>query len=84
MANTILQKLHPSPIASKIRTIALAIMLGLGAALTVGSNAQAAQEVNMLATALGVAQAKSPSDLNDLEIAHVAYTADLIDIRYAV
>ncbi len=37
----------------------------------------------MLTTALGVAQAKSPSELNDLEIAHVAYTADLIDIRYA-
>jgi putative membrane protein len=30
-----------------------------------------------------IAYAKSPSDLNDLEIAHVAYTADLIDIRYA-
>lgn len=29
------------------------------------------------------AQAKSPADLNDLEIAHVAYTADNIDIRYA-
>ncbi len=28
-------------------------------------------------------QAESPSDLNDLEIAHVAYTADNIDIRYA-
>lgn len=26
---------------------------------------------------------KSPADLNDLEIAHVAYTADNIDIRYA-
>ena len=26
---------------------------------------------------------KSPADLNDLEIAHVAYTADSIDIRYA-
>jgi putative membrane protein len=25
----------------------------------------------------------SPADLNDLEIAHVAYTADNIDIRYA-
>ncbi len=25
----------------------------------------------------------SPADLNDLEIAHVAYTADEIDIRYA-
>lgn len=29
------------------------------------------------------AQAKSPADLNDLEIAHVAYTADIIDIQYA-
>ena len=29
------------------------------------------------------AKAPSPADLNDLEIAHVAYTADLIDIRYA-
>ena len=27
--------------------------------------------------------AESPADLNDLEIAHVAYTADSIDIRYA-
>jgi len=27
--------------------------------------------------------ADKPSDLNDLEIAHVAYTADNIDIRYA-
>lgn len=27
--------------------------------------------------------AESPTDLNDLEIAHVAYTADSIDIRYA-
>ncbi|WP_350336032.1 DUF4142 domain-containing protein [Coralliovum pocilloporae] len=34
----------------------------------------------MLATA---AQAESPADLNDLQIAHVAYTADNIDIRYA-
>ena len=32
---------------------------------------------------LGQAQAKSPADLNDLEIAHAAYTADNIDIRYA-
>lgn len=31
----------------------------------------------------GMAQAQSAADLNDLEIAHVAYTADLIDIRYA-
>ena len=29
------------------------------------------------------ALAKSPADLNDLEIAHVAYTADSVDIRYA-
>jgi putative membrane protein len=29
------------------------------------------------------AVAESPADLNDLEIAHVAYTADNIDIRYA-
>lgn len=29
------------------------------------------------------AQAQSPADLNDLEIAHVAYVADTIDIRYA-
>ncbi len=28
-------------------------------------------------------QADSPAELNDLEIAHVAYTADNIDIRYA-
>lgn len=27
--------------------------------------------------------ADSPADLNDLEIAHVAYTADVVDIRYA-
>ena len=32
---------------------------------------------------LSVSQASSPADLNDLEIAHVAYTADNIDIRYA-
>jgi len=30
-----------------------------------------------------VAKDKTPADLNDLEIAHVAYTADVIDIRYA-
>ena len=29
------------------------------------------------------ASAKSPAELNDLEIAHVAYVADNIDIRYA-
>lgn len=32
---------------------------------------------------LGQANAQSPADLNDLQIAHVAYTADNIDIRYA-
>ena len=37
----------------------------------------------LVAATLGTAQAQSPGDLNDLEIAHVAYTADLIDIRYA-
>ena len=31
----------------------------------------------------GMARAESPAELNDLEIAHVAYTADIIDIRYA-
>lgn len=30
-----------------------------------------------------VAEANSPADLNDLQIAHVAYTADNIDISYA-
>ncbi|MCZ6693861.1 MAG: DUF4142 domain-containing protein, partial [Bacteroidetes bacterium] len=29
------------------------------------------------------AHAESPAELNDLEIAHVAYTADSIDISYA-
>ncbi len=37
-----------------------------------------------LLTAVSIgAHAESPADLNDLEIAHVAYTADSIDIRYA-
>lgn len=31
----------------------------------------------------GMAMAKEPAELNDLEIAHVAYIADNIDIRYA-
>ncbi len=34
-------------------------------------------------TSFGSVWANSPADLNDLEIAHVAYTADNIDIRYA-
>ncbi len=36
-----------------------------------------------LVTVVSAALAKSPAELNDLEIAHVAYTADSIDIRYA-
>lgn len=36
-----------------------------------------------LSLAVAPAYAESPADLNDLEIAHVAYTADNIDIRYA-
>lgn len=43
-------------------------ILALGLAVSVFQNAAFAQ---------------SPADLNDLEIAHVAYTADNIDIRYA-
>ena len=31
----------------------------------------------------GTANAQTPAELNDLEIAHVAYIADNIDIRYA-
>ncbi|MGI9407500.1 MAG: DUF4142 domain-containing protein [Hyphomicrobiaceae bacterium] len=37
----------------------------------------------VVSTITGAAQAQSPSELNDLEIAHVAYTAGSIDIRYA-
>ena len=37
----------------------------------------------LLMTLSANAYAKSAADLNDLEIAHVAYTADVIDIRYA-
>ena len=37
----------------------------------------------LFATMQTSAYAESPGDLDDLEIAHVAYTADLIDIRYA-
>jgi len=44
-------------------------------------------KILMAALAFGLstttAIAKEPSELNDLEIAHVAYTADLIDIKYA-
>ena len=39
--------------------------------------------VMSMAVMTGTAQAQSPEDLNDLEIAHVAYTADVVDIRYA-
>jgi putative membrane protein len=37
----------------------------------------------LIASLSSTAFAQSPGDLNDLEIAHVAYTADIIDIRYA-
>ena len=37
----------------------------------------------MLGMNAGMAVAQSPADLNDLQIAHVAYNADNIDIRYA-
>lgn len=36
-----------------------------------------------LTTIVGGAQANDPAKLNDLQIAHVAYTADNIEIRYA-
>lgn len=36
-----------------------------------------------IASFAGSALADNPADLNDLEIAHVAYVADNIDIRYA-
>ena len=36
-----------------------------------------------IAITSGSAVAGSPAELNDLEIAHVAYVADNIDIRYA-
>jgi putative membrane protein len=36
-----------------------------------------------LLSIFGSAHAQSPAELNDLQIAHVAYTADNIDIRYA-
>jgi len=36
-----------------------------------------------IASMVGVAHANDPAKLNDLEIAHVAYIADNIDIRYA-
>ncbi len=37
----------------------------------------------VLAVSYTSAQAESPAELNDLQIAHVAYIADNIDIRYA-
>ncbi len=39
--------------------------------------------LGIVAVHSSMALAQSPADLNDLEIAHVAYTADSIDIRYA-
>jgi len=44
------------------------LLIALGLAFTLGH---------------GPANANSPADLNDLQIAHVAYIADNIDIRYA-
>ena len=43
----------------------------------------AATTLLVAASAAVMAADKNPADLNDLEIAHVAYTADNIDIRYA-
>jgi len=37
----------------------------------------------IIASFASFAQAENPADLNDLQIAHVAYIADNIDIRYA-
>ena len=37
----------------------------------------------VLSTLTNIAYAQSPAEMNDLEIAHAAYTADNIDIRYA-
>ena len=42
-----------------------------------------AAAVLSLAVTAGAAHADKAAKLSDLEIAHVAYTADLIDIRYA-
>ena len=39
--------------------------------------------LSLLLCVSGTTVAQSPAELNDLEIAHVAYTADNIDIRYA-
>ncbi len=39
--------------------------------------------VSVFSVSVNADKAPSPADLNDLEIAHVAYTADNIDIRYA-
>lgn len=39
--------------------------------------------VVLFGATIGVSSANSPAELNDLEISHVAYTADNIDIRYA-
>ncbi len=38
---------------------------------------------SLITSIAGVAKAEDPAKLNDLEIAHVAYIADNIDIRYA-
>jgi len=52
-------------------------------------NATKKHRLFMMLVAMGVSTlshalyAQSPAELNDLEIAHVAYTADNIDIQYA-
>ncbi len=51
--------------------------------LSVSFGASACATSDEGAVAQTVVMASSPAELNDLEIAHVAYTADNIDIRYA-
>ena len=53
--------------------------LMLAAALSV----TACENDNMDAPEILAQKARTPANLNDVEIAHVAYTADNIDIRYA-
>lgn len=52
----------------KIHTLFVAVLIAFGAGIASGTDS---------------VRAESPADLNDLQIAHVAYTADNIDIRYA-
>ncbi len=55
-------------------------LIALGGAAVI---AVAAAVLLLASATFGTVRAQSAGDLNDLEIAHVAYTADLIDIRYA-